>query len=77
MHRQLILLALLPLHLSAQTARDSIVNVTATRTTRIAPDRATFYLIVEGTAETAADAITRVDTKLKASPTLSKDSALA
>jgi uncharacterized protein YggE len=66
MHRKLLLLVLLPLHLSAQTARDSIVNVTATRTTRVAPDRATFYLIVEGTAETAADAITRVDTKVKA-----------
>src|SRR4029077_2781528 len=66
MRRFLLLLALLPVSLLAQTPRDSIVSVTASRTTRIAPDRASFYLIVEGTAETPADAITRVDTKVKA-----------
>jgi len=65
MHRRLFLLALLPLQLSAQTARDSIISVSATRTARVAPDRASFYIIVEGTAETAADAIARVDAKLK------------
>jgi len=66
MRRFLVLFALLPVSLLAQTPRDSIVSVSASRTTRIPPDRASFYLIVEGTAETPADAITRVDTKVKA-----------
>ncbi len=61
----LLVLAILPLPLSAQVARDSMLTVSASRTTKIAPDRATFYLIVEGTAETAMDAIARVETKLK------------
>jgi len=50
--------------LTAQ-ARDSIIAVSSTQTTRIAPDRASFYLLVEGTAETAADALARVNAKLK------------
>ena len=66
MRRFLLALALLPVSLLAQTPRDSIISVSASRTTRIAPDRASFYLIVEGTAETPADAITRVETKVKA-----------
>jgi uncharacterized protein YggE len=61
----LLILAILPLPVSAQTARDSIITVSATRTGRVRADRATFYLIVEGTAETPADAVARVDTKLK------------
>lgn len=65
MRQQLLLLALLPLPLCAQTPRDSIISVSASRTTRVPPDRASFYVIVEGTAETPADAITRVDAKLK------------
>ena len=63
--RLLVLALLLPLELSAQ-ARDSIISVSSTRTSRIAPDRASFYLIVEGTAETTADALARVESKLKA-----------
>src|SRR5436190_756533 len=64
MRLQLLLLAVLPVPLVAQT-RDSIVSVSASRTTRVPPDRASFYVIVEGTAEIPADAITRVDSKLK------------
>src|SRR4051812_8463487 len=59
------LIFMVPLRLSAQTARDSIISVAATRTTRIVADRASFYVIVEGTAETPADALARVDAKLK------------
>jgi uncharacterized protein YggE len=65
MRLKLLVLALLPLRLSAQAPRDSIISVSASRTSRVAPDRASFYVIVEGTAETAPDAIARVDTKVK------------
>jgi uncharacterized protein YggE len=65
MRLRLLALVLLPLQLTAQTTRDSIITVSATRTSRIAPDRATFYMVVEGTAETPADAVARVETKLK------------
>ncbi len=66
MRIQLLALALLPLQLPAQTVRDSIITVTASRSSRVPPDRASLYVIVEGTAETATDAVTRVDTKVKA-----------
>jgi uncharacterized protein YggE len=66
MRLRFLVLAVLPLRLPAQAGRDSMVTVTASRTSRVAPDRASFYVIVEGTAETPADAIARVDTKLKA-----------
>ena len=65
MRLRYLLLALLPLRLPAQAVRDSVITVTATRTARVAPDRATLYLIIEGTAETATDAVARVETKLK------------
>ena len=65
-HHYLLTLAVLPLSLSAQVPRDSIISVSTSRTTRVPPDRASFYVIVEGTAETPPDAIARVDTKLKA-----------
>lgn len=61
----LLALLVLPLQLPAQGVRDSIITVTASRTSRVAPDRASLYLIVEGTAETATDAVARVETKLK------------
>jgi uncharacterized protein YggE len=63
---RLVALVLLPMSLRAQTQRDSVVTATASRSTRIAADRATFYVLVEGTAETAPDAVARVETKLKA-----------
>lgn len=66
MRLRFLLVAALPVPLVAQTPRDSIISVSATRTTRVAPDRASFYVVVEGTAETPADAIARVDVKLKA-----------
>ncbi|WP_411279509.1 SIMPL domain-containing protein [Gemmatimonas sp.] len=56
---------LLPLSLTAQPARDTLVTVSAVRNSKVLPDRASLYLIVEGTAETPADAIARVDIKLK------------
>jgi uncharacterized protein YggE len=62
----LVLAVLVPIALRAQIPRDSIVTATASRTTRVAADRATFYVVVEGTAETAPDAVARVLTKLKA-----------
>lgn len=62
-----LLLAAVPASLLAQaSSRDSIVSVSASRTARVSPDRASLYLIVEGTAETPTDAIARVDTKVKA-----------
>jgi uncharacterized protein YggE len=65
MRRFVLLGAFLPLPLVAQTPRDSVVSVSASRTTKVAPDRASFYLIIEGTAETPADAIARVDAKVQ------------
>lgn len=59
-------LALLPAIAGAQTIRDSTITVSATKISRIAPDRASMYVLVEGSAETAPDAVTRVETKLKA-----------
>jgi len=66
MRLRFLALVLLPLRLPAQAVRDSMITVTASRQSKVAPDRASFYLVVEGTAETPTDAIARVDTKLKA-----------
>jgi uncharacterized protein YggE len=67
MKARLLALIALPLALQAQTApRDSVISVNASRTTRMMADRATFYVTIEGTAETANDALARVDTKVKA-----------
>lgn len=61
-----LLAAILPLPLFGQSPRDSVVTISVTLTTRMAPDRAVLYVIVEGAAETAADAITRGAARLKA-----------
>ena len=61
-----LLLVLVPVSLHAQVARDSTFSISSSRTTHVVADRASFYVVVEGTAETAPDAVTRVDTKLKA-----------
>ena len=66
MRRQLLFAAFIPLSLQAQVRTDSTILVSATRTAHIAPDRGAMFVIVEGTAETAADANTRVETKLRA-----------
>jgi uncharacterized protein YggE len=47
-------------------ARDSIITVTAQRTVHVTADRAAFYVVVEGVAETPTDAVTRVQSKLPA-----------
>jgi uncharacterized protein YggE len=65
MRRLVLLCAFMPLPLLAQGPRDSVVTVSAARTTKVAPDRASFYLIIEGSAETPADAIARVDAKVQ------------
>ncbi len=64
----LLFVAALPVSLVAQVqvARDSVITASATHVTRVTPDKVSFYLVVEGTAETAADAVVRADTKLKA-----------
>jgi uncharacterized protein YggE len=61
------LLALLPASLlQGQTAaRDSLLTVSTSRSTRVVADRASLYVIVEGTAETAVDAVARAESKLK------------
>src|SRR3954468_17675823 len=46
--------------------RDSVITINASRTTRVIPDRASAYVMIEGTAETTADALARVETKIKA-----------
>jgi len=62
----LLALSLLAVHaLAAQTVRDSVISVSAFRNSRVAADRASLYLVVDGTAETATDAVARVETKLK------------
>ncbi|MHB1312533.1 MAG: SIMPL domain-containing protein [Gemmatimonadaceae bacterium] len=67
MLRRLVLLAVLPLPLAAQVvSRDSVITVSASRTARVAPDRATLYVIIEGTAETPTAAVARADSKVKA-----------
>jgi uncharacterized protein YggE len=67
----LVSLALLPTLASAQGARvedDGIprVSATATRTARLAPDRATVFAVVEGSAESAPEAAQRAERKLQA-----------
>src|SRR5215207_6263210 len=59
-------LVLLPAVVQAQAIRDSTISVSAVKISRIAPDRASMYVLVEGSAETATDAVARAETKLKA-----------
>lgn len=67
MRLRYMFLAALPVTLEAQAVlvRDSVITVTASRTTRVAADRASLYVTLEGTAETATDAVARVETKIK------------
>jgi uncharacterized protein YggE len=66
MRRTLLILLVLPAVAVAQTTpRDSVIAATASKTARILPDRASMYIIVEGSAETPADAVARGDTKVK------------
>lgn len=56
---------LLPAPMFAQSARDSIISIAVNRNVRLPGDRVTFYVTVEGTAETPADAVARADTKTR------------
>lgn len=60
------LIAALPLTGTAQAARDSVISVSVTRSARIAPDRATFMVTLEGAAESAGDAVSRAEAKRRA-----------
>lgn len=59
-----------PLALGAQApfATDTTprINVNVTRSARVIPDRVSFYVTIEGSAETPADAVRRVQQKLEA-----------
>lgn len=77
------LLGLLATNVSAQGARletsdgEPRVVVSVTRTARISPDRATVYLLVEGSGETPADAAQRAGQKLQAVTTAVRQSGIA
>lgn len=64
--RPLLALLFIPALLSAQVARDSVIAVNANRLVRLAPDRASLFVTVEGTAETSRDALARAESKLVA-----------
>ncbi|MCU0633613.1 MAG: SIMPL domain-containing protein [Gemmatimonadaceae bacterium] len=64
MVRRTLLLLSVPLLLEAQATRDSVVSTTVTRTVRVAPDRATLFVGIDGTAETAREAVARAEAKV-------------
>lgn len=66
MRLALLAIALMPAVAHAQAVRDSTISVSATKITRIAPDRATMHVLVESSAELPADAVARVEAKMKA-----------
>lgn len=67
LQKTLLLLVLCPSILFAQGgAADSILSVTVTRSERLAPDRATAFIGVEGTAETAMEAVVRAQSTMQA-----------
>jgi uncharacterized protein YggE len=61
-----VLALLVPAVLPAQQLRDSVISASASRMTTAVPDRATGYVVVEGTGEIPLDANARLDTKMKA-----------
>jgi len=68
MRLRALVFAAVPFTLSAQAVqvpRDSILTVTSSRSARVIPDRASMYVVVEGAAETPADAVARAGTKVK------------
>ncbi len=65
MRTRWLLFVLLPLSLPAQAARDSVISVSTARSARIAPNRAALFVSIEASAETANEAIARVEAKLK------------
>jgi uncharacterized protein YggE len=61
-----LIVLMIPAGLGAQMSRDSVISVTVTRSFRLAPDRATFFVTIDGTAETSRDALAVGDAKLLA-----------
>ncbi len=66
MMRSLLLLAATPLVLAGQLPRDSTISLNVQRSERVIADRASLFLLVEGNAELAPDAVARVGTKVRA-----------
>ena len=62
----LLVPALLPAQAVVEGTTAPRISVTVTRSTRVAADRATMFVTIEGTGETAADAATRAEKKLQA-----------
>lgn len=52
------------LHAQVQPARDSVITVSSQRITHVTADRASFYVVIEGVAETPTDAVARVQGKV-------------
>lgn len=57
---------LIPFGLSAQIQRDSVIAVNMTRTVKLAPDHASWFVTIEGTAETSAAAQALAESKATA-----------
>ena len=66
MKRLIVVALLMPAVMSAQQIRDSVISVSANRTSTVIPDRVSAFVVVEGTGETPADANARLDVKLRA-----------
>jgi uncharacterized protein YggE len=66
MNRFILTLLVVPGTILAQASRDSTISASASKSSRHFPDRASMYLIVEGTAETTSAALARVEAKLRA-----------
>lgn len=66
MTRRWLLPIFFPALLAAQTTRDSVVTASATRTARLPADRVSLLVSIEGTAETAREAVARAEGKAAA-----------
>jgi uncharacterized protein len=56
--------ALLPAQiLAAPSGRDSVITLSTSRSTRVAPDRASLFVTIEGVAESTNDALARAEAK--------------
>jgi uncharacterized protein YggE len=65
--RTLLLAALLlPATVAGQVTRDSVIAINLTRTVKLTPDRASWFVTIEGTAETSRAALALAETKLTA-----------
>lgn len=59
-----LIMASLPTLVAAQAGGDSIITVTSMRSIQVAPDAASLYVTVEGTAETSGAALALAESKL-------------